>query len=241
MPETLDALRQLQDVELQLGELRRGIESRKRQIKAMERRVQEATTGFEAKREEARTLQRKSDAIELEIRSREAEIVKLREALNRAKANKEYAALLTQINTDKADNAKFEEQGLQALAQADAVMKQAEELRAQRDRDEARRMELVEALKAYERENEGRMAELTRLRNELAQRLPAKIYDTFRRAAEKHDGEALVQAEQQNVRLEDFSCGGCFMSITLEQVNAMRNRGEIATCHSCGRLLWMQA
>ena len=156
-----------------------------------------------------------------------------------AKGNKEYAAILTQINTDRADNTKLEEQGLQALAQADAVMKEASEIGAQRDKDQARRDELASALQEYEDENAMRKAELEKQREELAAELPQDVYRTFRRAAGKHEGEALVQVEQHNPRLAEYSCGGCSIGVTLEQVNAIRNRGEISVCSSCGRLLWM--
>ena len=239
MTETLDALRRLQEVEYQLAELRRGVQSRQRVLGNIDRRLAHSTANYEAKVTEARELRRKSDTLELEIKSRESEIVKLREALNKAKGNREYAAILTQINTDKADNAKLEEQGLQALAQADAVMKLAEEIGAQRDKDQARREELAAALRKYEQENAARKDELQKQREDLAFELPGEVYATFRRAADKLDGEALVEVEQYNPRAEEFTCAGCAMGVTLEQVNAIRNRGEIAVCQNCGRLLWI--
>ena len=65
---------------------------------------------LEAKKEEVQLTKVQSDRLELELRSRDEAIAKLRASLNVAKTNKEYAAVLTQLNTSKADNSKIETQ-----------------------------------------------------------------------------------------------------------------------------------
>jgi predicted nucleic acid-binding Zn-ribbon protein len=39
----------------------------------------------------------------------------------------------------------------------------------------------------------------------------------------------------------DYVCGGCYMSLNAEHVNALRTRDEIRTCDNCGRILYLEA
>ena len=59
-------------------------------------------------------------------------------SLNTAKTNKEYAAILTQINTLKADNAKLEEEALRIMQDADAIKAQADKVAKQIEAEKAR-------------------------------------------------------------------------------------------------------
>ena len=75
-----------------------------------------------------------ADRLELELKSNEETISKLRAALNSARTNKEYAAVLTQLNTNKADNSKIETQALELMKDIEAdeaectdIQKQIEE------------------------------------------------------------------------------------------------------------------
>ena len=45
------------------------------------------------------------------------------------------------------------------------------------------------------------------------------------------------QCARENPRREEFSCGGCSMAVTLEQVNRIRYHDEVNTCNFCGRIL----
>ena len=55
------------------------------------------------------------DRLELELKSRDEHIEKLRNHLNLARTNKEYSALLTELNTAKADDSKLETQVLELM------------------------------------------------------------------------------------------------------------------------------
>ena len=85
MGATLDALLKLQEIEKQLVEYRRGIESRRRQIRGATRRMQKALQEHQETLARIRDKQTHADALDLEIKSRDAQTARLREALNRAK------------------------------------------------------------------------------------------------------------------------------------------------------------
>src|SRR5262245_29074478 len=113
MRSTLRALQTLQQVELQLRALRNKIDGKDRSVRAALKRLERVRQDVAAKHEEIRRSQASTAQLELDVKSHDAEITRLREALNRSKTNKEYAAILTQINTDKAGNSKLEDRILE--------------------------------------------------------------------------------------------------------------------------------
>ena len=119
----LEALLHLQSVERQLAHVRGKLKTRKNAVAAQERRIEQIKTEYNSLHEKALNRRKDADRLELDLRGKEEQVAKLRTALNLAKTNKEYAAILTQINTYKADNAKVEEQafmlGVPALGLTD--------------------------------------------------------------------------------------------------------------------------
>jgi len=233
----LDALFRLQEIEKQLVDLRRGIESRKRQRRAATRRMEQCLQDHENTMARARDRQVRLDFLELEIKAKETQIAKLREALNRAKSNKEYAAILTQINTSKADTTKQEEQALQIMSEVEAVREQAEVQLEQAGKEKERLADLEKSMSRHEASAQVTIGDLQRQRKEVVRQLPHEVLFTFERVAARHDGEGLAAVVQENPRRQEFSCGGCSMAVTLEQFNRLQDPNEMVTCNCCGRLL----
>jgi predicted nucleic acid-binding Zn-ribbon protein len=183
---------------------------------------------------------KQADEYELTLRGNEEQIAKLRVSLNAAKTNKEYAALLTQINTQKADNAKFEEQALKILGEVDGLKTQIEDVEKQIAQEEAK-LEEINANSAEEIQKLDEM--LTKLqaqRDEAAKELPETVLAMFDRLSQQYDGEALAKVEVNGRRPPyTYTCGGCFMSLNAEHANALRTRDEVRQCDNCQRILYM--
>ena len=64
-----------------------------------ENQLRTLQSGLEAKQEEIKLTRIQADRLELELKSRDEHIEKLRGHLNLARTNKEYSALLTELNT----------------------------------------------------------------------------------------------------------------------------------------------
>ena len=109
MGETLlDALHRLQEIELKLAEIRGKREAKTRVIESRKRKERQAEAKLLASERSLRERQMRLDALSLDVAAREQSIQKHREALNKAKTNKEYAGILAAMNTEKADAAKIE-------------------------------------------------------------------------------------------------------------------------------------
>ena len=241
MGATLEALQRLQSVEIQLRSTREQIETKRRNVEAHRRKIatlqRQATDAHDA----IRRAQAEADRLELDRKSQEAHLIKLREALNRSKTNKEYAAILTQLNTDKADALKFEDQVLAALTRVDELKKQHEDIKAQLEREQARAEELEKAARSTEERLAGQLSSLEAQREEAAANIPPEALQMFERACEHHDGEAMAMIEQPHPKRAEYICSGCYMSVTLESINTLQSRDAIVTCQNCSRILYLES
>ncbi|MBN2560547.1 MAG: hypothetical protein JXQ75_06425 [Phycisphaerae bacterium] len=241
MGATLDALHRLQEVELHIAEVRQRIDRKHRAVKKQEKRIADLITRIRKKEAALRADQMEADRLDLDMKAHEVEIAKLRQALNVAKTNKEYSAILTQLNTTKADNSKVEERVLALFNQLEAKRKDLESIREEYGKEGARLDELKEAARAVEEDSRDRLAQLDLERDDAGAAVPPTALNTFNRVAKKNNGEAMALLCRTNPKREEYACEGCNMSVTLEQVNAILSRDEAVLCNTCGRILYLES
>lgn len=239
MGELLEELHRLQDLELKLAAIRQARNAKVRQVDIGRRKLRQVEEQLAAQQIAVRDLQIIIDSLSLDVASREESILKHREALTKARTNKEYAAILTAMNTEKADNMKIEAEALQKMEDIQALKDQQAELESQRGKllDGVARAE--GALKAADEESSGKRIALEAQRDEHADCIDATAMASFRRVAEKHDGEALASVERLHPKRHEFVCSGCNMQVSLEIVNVLQGRNQIQLCDVCGRILYL--
>jgi len=239
MSATLDALQALQQVTLKLTALRSKIERKKRSVQSHDRRQTVHEAEQAAKHEAIMQRQSAVDQLELEIKAYEAQTIQLRESLNKTKTNKEYAALLTQINTGKADNSKLEDRVLEGLNELEKLRGEEQVIRSKIENETQALANARKAAEAFERDSQVELEALGRERAETASAVPTATLSVFERVAERHDGEALAQVIQPHPKRQEFMCDGCNMGVTLEQFVTLQAGSDIQLCNSCGRVLFL--
>lgn len=237
MGATLDALFRLQKIENQLRSVRGQIESRNRRVAAQARRIASIEQQINDNRQVINRAQTEANNFELERKTHEAHIARLREALNQAKSNKEYAAILTQLNTDKADALKLEDHVLAGLTKVDELKQKADQLKGQLDKEQARLAELKKDVADHEARFAGELKDLEAQREEAAELVGLENLQFFERACERHDGEAMGIVERVHPKRAEYICTGCHMSVPLEHINALQTRDEVQLCPNCMRIL----
>ena len=242
MGKTIEALLHLQSTQLQLVHVQRRLASQKNAVTAQERKINQLRDDWEQLHDKRLHRRTEADRLELELKTREEHVAKLRAALNTAKTNKEYAAILTQINTAKADNAKFEDEALRLMQEVDTISADADKIKAMIDEQEAQ-LEDIRRTSAEQIEKLTVMAEqISAQRTQAANAVPHQILTVFERIANSYDGEAMAPIEIHGKKAPyEYICGGCFMSLNAEHVNALRVRDEIRTCDNCRRILYLAA
>ncbi|MGD2111435.1 MAG: hypothetical protein PVI86_18815, partial [Phycisphaerae bacterium] len=203
MGRTLDALHNLQVIELQLAELRRDRESRERRIKYHQRHAQQAEDKLQQNQALIRERQKQLDALQLDVASREELVNRHRQGLNKAKTNKEYAAILTAMNTEKADNAKLENDILKLMDEVQAMTAGASGIEAEK----AKVLEDVAKAEAeladYDKSVKAQRDELLQKREQCAEGIEPTTLSTFTRVAEHNDGEAMAVIEKMHPKRDE--------------------------------------
>ncbi|KPK43681.1 MAG: hypothetical protein AMJ65_05195 [Phycisphaerae bacterium SG8_4] len=237
MGPVLNGLVKLQSVENRLRAEKAKLSRCRRNVVIQENLIRSLQNALEAKKEEIQLTRVQFDRLELELKSRDEMIGKLRASLNIAKTNKEYAAVLTQLNTTKADNSKIEAQSLELLKDMEVDEAECKDIQGQMDEQketlEQTRKESEALADKYQIEIDKIQAEW----DQVAQTIPTEAIDTFKRVAETYDGQAAATIEQQESGKGAYSCGGCFMAITAESVNMLMTKDEIIRCPNCTRIL----
>jgi uncharacterized protein len=209
----------------------------RRSILIQENQVRSLQSALEAKKEEAQLTKIQCDRLDLELRSRDEEVSKLRASLNNSKSNKEYAAILTQLNTTRADNSKIETQILELMKAVEADDEECKKIRTQIEEQKQLLEEVRKKAETASVEHEAEIATIQTEWDAVAKNIPRERLTIFNRVADTYDGEAVVRVEQQDDRSEAYSCGGCFMGVTAESVNLLMTRDEIIRCPNCTRIL----
>ena len=238
MGPVLNGLIKLQTVENQLRALKAKLARCRRSVIIQENQVRSLQNTLEAKKEEIQLTKIQSDRLELELRTRDERIAKLRASLNAAKTNKEYAAVLTLLNTTKADNSKLENQILGLMRDIEADETEYKEIQNQIDEQKQKLEQTRKEVEVLAAKYEAEIKEIQQQWDQKAHIIPAEPLQIFKRVAETYDGEALALVEQQEGnKSEVYTCGGCFMGITAESVNLLMTRDDIIRCPNCTRIL----
>jgi hypothetical protein len=240
MGPVLRGLIKLQRVENRLRAVQNKLARCLRSVLFQENQLRTLQSNLETKQQEIKLTRIQTDRLELELRSQDEHIAKLRAALNTARTNKEYSAILTELNMSKADDSKLESQVLELMKNVETDQAQCQEIQKQIDEQNAQ-------LEQIRTEAEGKAAELQKeidiIRKEwdlFAQKITSEAMSIFKRVAETYDGEAMAQVEQTDENVVSFSCGGCFMGLPTEVVNILSNKDEILRCSNCTRILYLK-
>jgi len=235
-----DALVKLHLVDQQL----RGLESRvtgaRRHAKAQHNQLEKLKTDREQLAAQLKQAEASAANLEMEITATDERIEKLRQQMNSVKTNKEYSAMLVEVNTLKADRGKVEDRALELMGEVESLRTQLAELDAS-IAEQQRVAEMADA-ELNERHSEvaDRLEELKAERAEAARELPGEALVIFDRLADTTDGEPMAPIIEQDRRRLEYVCGGCYMQVPVEKVNLLLAKNEMVRCPSCTRILYLE-
>ncbi len=240
MGSKLQGLLELQDIELQIVDIRRQLARRERAVKAQESKLGELHGELKAEEDELKRFRVQVDQVDLDLKSRTARIAKLREQLNSVRTNKEYAAVLSELNNEKADASKVESRALEMMEHADQRSAALSERRAAEQVEGQRLADLQAQFEQASKSFTDKLTDLERQRKLAVDEIDSGALARFERLSERYDGEALAKIERTHPRRDEFICSGCYMSLSAEVANAVLTRDDTVTCKNCGRILWME-
>lgn len=182
----------------------------------------------------------KAALLESEASGMQERITSLREKMNAVTSNKEYSALLVEVNTGKVEQGKLEELALAAMSKVEELTAELESLK-ERAAEQGRIALAAKQDVADARAEVGEQLEtLTAERDAAGEPIAPAVRKQFDRLCVVHDGEAMAGIEEQNKRRMEYTCDGCYTLIPVETVNTLITRpDEVITCSNCERILFV--
>jgi predicted nucleic acid-binding Zn-ribbon protein len=191
----------------------------------------------------AEVLARDRRAAESAIADAQEKLKKYQQQINKVSTQREYGALLQEIDGAKALITTCEEQAFSSLenldrtqgdlaAHREAFKELADRYATELARWEAEKPAVAEKVAALEARIAG-----------LREKLPRGLYSQFERIRERHGGSALAP-----IRLlerpggkgpREWHCGACNYRVRPQVVVEIRNSNDLVQCDSCKRILYL--
>lgn len=210
-----------------------------RTVRVQERRVAELAEKHKLAAAKLREQQSQSAQLELDLKTRDAHIERLRTQQQTAKNNKEYQAFLLEINTEKVDKAKVEEQTLVVMEQVEKMAAEQKELAAALEAEKAKLQKLRAEVSGKLASLQGEIDALKPARDAAAAAVPPKALEAFARLADRFEGEAVSALYKPDRRREEYVCTSCNLNLVTDVYNKLHSRDELVFCPSCHRILYI--
>jgi predicted nucleic acid-binding Zn-ribbon protein len=224
-------LRTLHRIHRQLSDLKERLDRGPKQIVANEANVRHREELLAQVKTEAKSLRVAVDQKQLQLKSSEDKVKDLRRKLNAASNNREYQALLEQIDADEMANSVLADEILEALEKIDAFQANLREADAA---SAAARQKAEQIGGEVAQQKPSLTSDIARLEAELRESeatLPDEVRQVYRRIVRGKGEDALAMVENQ-------CCGGCNQQIQLNMLNQIM-LGQPVFCKTCGRLLYL--
>ena len=208
-------------------------------VKLQERRLADLNEKLKLAQANHREHQAKGANLELDVKTRDAHIEKLRAQQAGASNNKEYQAFLIEINTEKLDKGKAEDEQLKEMEQVEKLAAEIKMLQGQIEEESKKHQATKDQLGGKLTELQAEMDRLRPLRDEVAAEVPAKAREMFERLVDRYEGEAISPISRPKPRREEYVCTACNMALVVDLYNRLHTRDEVVVCPSCRRLLYI--
>lgn len=177
---------------------------------------------------------------EAESGSVKARIDSLRNQLNNSTNPKQYAAVLNELKLLQTQRDEIDELTIDQIQKTDDLQVKLVEV----ERLYSERIKVSDAgkveLNTCRGEVGARLGELDRERTVAASKIPQRDLDTFNRAADLYDGEAMAELVAVDARRREYSCAACNMELPVEKFASLSSNPNISvTCTSCHRILFL--
>lgn len=233
MREKMERLVALQTVDLKIQEMERAKEEIPQRLASLEEEFKKEEEKLKAERTGLEKLQKDRRQKEKDLEEEIDRVKKAEARVFEIKTNKEYQAVLKEIETAKKLNRQREEEIL-------GILERFEEMQTQLGKHEkileARRKEYqreVAELKQKAASFEAEMADEVRQRQAQEKEIPRELLIKYRMLSEKRQGVAVA-------RVINGVCLACNMNLRPQLYIELQKQDTLIVCPNCNRILFWE-
>lgn len=240
----------IQELDKKLFSIRKIIETEPMQLEVLQKQLDTINNDIAELKNLLKNTELKKKGYESDISGIDEKIKKLKDQILTAKkiTNEEYQIILKQVSGLESDKKVTEDKWLESEMTAEQTRK----LISSKDQDKtelhaiiARKQQEISQRVAKLKEDSAKLSEQ---RNNMLKGINSEILKVYNRVlnSESTDGIALAKVIQQAKKkktesIEDFiySCEGCSVELTTQDVNQILLGSEIVQCRNCSRILYL--
>ena len=235
MKKQINLLVKLQGKDRGLDRLRWQIREGPERLEGLEKELQAFEEDVEADKRRIRDLNKTQREYEAEIENGLACIRKSRGRLMSIKNNKEYRALLREIEETEKGNADKEDRVLSCLEELETLSKELEakekSLSAMRDRLETEKTAISKEVVRVREE----LSDIEKSREKLVQTIAPQLLAKYEQIKARSGGIAVAL-------VNNATCSECHLSIPPQMFNELQRQDTLKICPNCQRIIcWKEA
>ncbi|MFZ5906901.1 MAG: zinc ribbon domain-containing protein [Nitrospirota bacterium] len=231
MNEQLKYLIELQQIDRKIIDLDSLIGDIPSRIRAAELLLNTSQKAFLAGKEKLESLEKRKRDRERELDEIGEKVRKLKARTSEIKTNKEYQALLTEIESVEKDQFSIEDEILLVMEEMENASKEAKTEEAKYGQEQEKIDVLKQKLEAEKSSYEQELSKLKTLRAGMAQTIDNELYEEYITLIGIHRGFAVTEAR-------DEICQGCNMNIPPQLFVELKKNEIIIQCPQCRRILY---
>ncbi len=223
----------LQDVEQKIAGLQKSINELPAKIQSLQEELQRLKQVHEQRLAHSQELSKKRRAYEGDVDVLGTKLSKLKDQLMTVKTNKEYTAMLHEIQAVENQIRSEEDKILEIMEEGEQLEK---DLKTAKKDLEARCTDIQKSVQEFEESAPILNAEVSKLleqRQAMERGVEAALLARYRRIAEVRKGTGLAEAR-------DELCGACHVRIRPQVYADLRQTDDVFVCDSCSRILFLR-
>ena len=231
MREQLKLLWELQKIDLELKGIKEEKDRYPKEIKKLDEKQKMEKERIQKEREKIESLEKTRRQKEGHLNTEQEKIKRAEGRMSEVKTNKEYQALLSEIDTIKEANSRIEEEILQVMDEIDELKKDL----SKREKEMGSTLEKIEGEreKLQEKTAQGEKAwsERVERRELLSKQIESKLVKLYNTLKEKRQGVGVVSVKNE-------TCQGCFLNVPPQMFIEVQKNNALVRCPHCNRILY---
>ena len=234
MHKKMNLLRELQEIDQEVSEIETMRQGYREELSAFDAEIARIQSMADELSAELDGLTKEDAQLQQELLKEQDNITKVEARLPEIQTQKEYVAVLKEIDQAKKANKEIEDRVLakqQEIESLEADLKEKrDELAAVVENADARRSELD---KLIEKSDKG-LAQKRSVRESVAGEVPPALLRKYQTLFKRRAGLAVALAS-------NGACLGCNMQLPPQQYNSLFRQTDLQSCPHCNRLLYVEA
>lgn len=231
MQNDLEMLLKLQVIDYDLGELERSKEYLPDMMESLRRELDEAQKKAAEAIEKLETSRLKQKTLELEIKGKEQELQKYQQQMMSIKTNKEYDALVAEIDNIKGAISSRENELLETIEVVTTLDKEIVALKEKEAQVSENNTQQLTILQQKIDSIGEKVSDKESSRNEIITLIPKTTLSVYERVHRGRGGQVVVVVRKR-------ACGSCYKSLTPKKIQEIKRNDRVNTCDNCGSLLY---